>query len=346
MTLKQLAQLLGLSTTTVSRALNHYPEVGARTRARVLEAAARHGYAPNQTARRLATGRAMAIGHVVPLAQHQMINPIFADFIMGAGEVYSSAGYDMVLSVVPEAEEAAAYRGLAVQQKVDGLMVHAPLVEDARVELIRSLALPFVMHGRDGQESADYPFVDINNRRAFRRATNFLLDLGHRRIALVNGLETMSFAHRRRRGYEEALESRGLVPDPALMRSSEMREPYGHRAARDMLRGPDPPTAFLTASVIIAIGVLRAVREAGLRPGRDVSIVTHDDDLSYFSAGDDVPLFTATRSSIRAAGRRCAELLIARINAPDAPPVQELWEVELTLGQSTGPLMQGAAHAR
>jgi LacI family transcriptional regulator len=345
-TLKELARLLGLSTTTVSRALNDYPEVGAATRARVLEAASLHGYAPNQAARRLATGRAMAIGHVIPLGQHQMINPIFADFIAGAGEVYSAAGYDMLLSVVPEIDEGRAYRQMAAHRKVDGVIVHAPYVDDPRVTLLRELGLPFVMHGRDSGGPVDYSFMDINNRRAFRRATDFLIDLGHRRIALINGLEAMNFAHRRRMGFEDALAGRGIAVDPTLLASAEMVEPYGHRAAQAMLALPRPPTAFLTASIIIALGVLRAVREAGLAPGRDVSIVTHDDELLAFDAGPTVPLFTATRSSIRAAGRRCAAMLIARLDAPAAPPLQELWDAELTLGQTTGPLQQGTADAR
>jgi LacI family transcriptional regulator len=345
MTLKELSRLLGLSATTVSRALNGYPEVGAETRARVLEAAARHGYAPNMTARRLATGRAFAIGHVIPLAEHQMINPIFADFIAGAGEAYSAAGYDMLLSVVSEPEEPSAYVQMAAQHKVDGVIVHAPKVHDGRVELLRRLGLPFVMHGRDGREAPDYPFLDIDNRRAFRRATDHLVGLGHRRIALVNGLETMSFAHRRRAGYEEGLHAASLAPGPALMRAGEMREPYGHAAAADMLRLPEPPTAFLTASIIIAFGVLRAVREAGLAPGRDVSIATHDDVLSHFSIDGAPPAFTATRSSIWSAGRRCAEILLDLIAAPDGPLVQELWQAELVTGPSTGPALRENQHA-
>jgi LacI family transcriptional regulator len=345
MTLKELASLLGLSATTVSRALNGYPEVSPGTRTRVIEAAARHGYAPNTAARRLATGRALAIGHVIPLGRHQMINPIFADFMTGAGEVYSAAGYDMLLSVVSEAEEAAAYVQMAGQRKVDGVIVHAPKVRDGRVELLRRLGLPFVMHGRDGCGTPDYPFLDIDNRGAFLEATRHLVGLGHRRIALVNGLETMSFAHRRRAGYEAALRQTGIAPDPALMRSREMREPYGHAAAAEMLRLPEPPTAFLTASIIIAFGVLRAVREAGLEPGRDVSIVTHDDVLSHFSLDDAPPVFTATRSSIRAAGRRCAEILLDLIAAPGRPPVQELWRAELTPGPSSGPALRESHHA-
>jgi LacI family transcriptional regulator len=104
-----------------------------------------------------------------------------------------------------------------------------------------------------------------------------------------------------------------------------------------MLARPDPPTAFLTSSIITAFGAVRAVMELGHRLGADISIVTHDDDLSHMPNAGAVPLFTATRSSIRAAGRRAAELLIALIETPGTAPRSELWEVDLTIGRSTGP---------
>lgn len=337
MNLKEFSRLLGLSPTTVSRALNGYPEVSAETRERVVAAARRHGYAPNQAAKRLATGRAQAIGHVVPLAQYQYINPHFADFIAGSSETYSAAGYDMLLTVIPEADEHAAYRALASQGRVDGIMVHAPRWHEPRIDLLAGLGLPFFVHGRDSRPEEDYCWLDINNRRAFRRATDLLLDLGHRRIALLNGLEGMSFAHRRRLGYESALKARSLAVEPRLVRHAEMVETFGHDTALELLDGPDPPTAFLTASSIIAYGVLRAARDRGLTPGRDISIVTHDDDLGFMQDRGAVPLFTATRSSIGAAGRRAAEMLLGLISGnPDAPR-RELWEVELRVGQSTGP---------
>lgn len=337
MNLKELASLLNLSTTTVSRALNGYPEVNAETRDRVVAAARRHGYAPNQVAKRLANGRANAIGHVIPLAEHQMINPIFAEFISGAGETYSTAGYDMIASVVPEAEEPAAYRAMIAQRKVDGILVHTPRLLDTRIDLLAGLGLPFLMHGRDSRPERDYCWIDINNRRAFLRATDLLLDLGHRRIGFLNGLEHLNFAQRRRSGYLAALAARGVATDPALMRAGEMTEAYGYAAVMEMRALPDPPTAFLASSIISAFGALRATRELGLRLGADISIVTHDDDLSHMTNAGAVPLFTATRSSIRAAGRRAAEMLIALIEQPETAIRSELWEVDLTIGQSTGP---------
>lgn len=345
MNLKQLSSILGLSTTTVSRALNGYPEVNAETRARVMAAAHRHGYAPNQVARRLATGRTHAIGHVIPLAAHQMINPIFAEFIAGAGETYSASGYDMLLSVVPDRDEADAYRSMISQGKVDGIMVHGPRMNDSRIDLLRGLGVPFVVHGRDGRPEDGYSWLDINNRRAFLRATDFLLDLGHRRIGLVNGIETMHFAWRRRVGYEDALTARGLAVDPDLVRGADMTESFGHDTARDMLALADPPTAFLTSSILIALGVQRALGDAGLRTARDVSIVTHDDDLSFLPNSGPVPMFTATRSSIRQAGRRTAMMLLDRVADPSKPFTNDLLEADLTVGQSTGPARKRTSHA-
>jgi LacI family transcriptional regulator len=143
-------------------------------------------------------------------------------------------------------------------------------------------------------------------------------------------------------GYEAALAARGVAPDPALMRAGELVEPRGYAAVREMMTLDDPPTAFLVSAITIALGALRAVRELGLEPGRDVSIVTHDDDLSFLPNSGAVPLFTATRSSIRAAGRRSAEMLLALIDDPATAPRTELWEAALTLGQSTGPFRNEA----
>ena len=138
----------------------------------------------------------------------------------------------------------------------------------------------------------------------------------------------------------DGLAARGLWPDPALMRSDGMTEAFGYRTARELLRGPARPTAFLTSSLISAIGVRRALEEAGLRMGRDISVVTHDDVLSYLRNGEEVAIFTATRSSVREAGRRAAAMLIGLIEEPGAGPKHELLEAELVLGGSTGPAPQ------
>ena len=336
--LKELAEKLGLSQTTVSRALNGYPEVNEATRHRVQQAAVEFNYRPNSRAKSLATGRAMMIGHVIPISnQHEMVNPVFGDFVAGASRTYAHHGYDMMFTRVEDGNEEAAYRLLKAKGSVDGVIIQGPSINDKRIPMLHALELPFVVHGRSTETETPYTWVDVNNTRAFRRATEFLLDLGHRRVALINGLEHMDFARRRRNGYVAALENAGITLDPDLMVAGEMTEVIGHHSMRDMLKLDNPPTAVLTASMISALGVRRAIDEAGLTIGRDVSVITHDDDLSYLKNGENVPIFTATRSSVRKAGELLAELLIDHIADPSLSPQNKLLEAELVVGRSTGP---------
>ncbi|MEJ8472955.1 LacI family DNA-binding transcriptional regulator [Roseibium algae] len=337
MNLKELSRALELSQTTVSRALNGYPEVNAETRQRVEEMAAKLGYAPNQQARRLATGRAMSIGHVVPRSLHEMMNPVFMEFIAGAGEAYSQHGYDMIISVVGDQDVEDAYREIASRKKVDAVMVHGPRIGDNRPALLAELGLPFLIHGRIPGLEKTTSWIDVNNGQAFERATNLLLDLGHRRIALLNGLEDMDFAARRRAGFEKAHADRDLPVDPKLLRAADMTEPYGADSALSMLRQKAPPTAFLVSSMITAIGVARAIGLCGLKIGRDISVITHDDALSFLPNSGEVPIFTCTRSSVRHAGSRAAHLLIEKILPDPTTLVSEYLESELIIGQSTGP---------
>ncbi|WP_417667461.1 LacI family DNA-binding transcriptional regulator [Roseibium sp.] len=337
MNLKELAKALELSQTTVSRALNGYPEVSAETRQRVEEMARKLGYAPNQQARRLATGRSMSIGHVIPRSLHEMMNPVFMEFIAGAGETYSRHGYDMIISVVEDPNVEDAYREIARRKKADAVMVHGPRMGDTRPALLRELGLPFLLHGRVPGEEETTSWIDVNNGRAFERATNLLLDLGHQRIALLNGLEDMDFAARRRAGFEKAHTDRGMTICPDLMRAADMTEPYGAESTRELLSSGNPPSAFLVSSMITAIGVARAIGECGLKIGTDISVITHDDALSFLPNSGEVPIFTCTRSSVRHAGTRAAELLIEKILPHPDVLINEHLEAELIVGQSTGP---------
>lgn len=337
MNLKELSEKLGLSQTTVSRALNGYPEVSEATRLRITQAAEKYKYKPNTRAKGLATGRAFSIGHVIPLSSYnEIVNPIFADFIAGAGEVYSRNGYDLMLSVVHDDDEEKAYREMASKANVDGVIIHSPKQDDLRINLLKELAIPFMVHGRSSDSPEGHGWVDVNNKSAFKRAAEYLLDLGHNRIALINGDEVMHFAARRRLGYEEALLARGIDVDQSIMTSGDMTESAGYEFASKAILGNSAPTAYLVSSMLIAIGVRRAVQESGLKLGEDISIVTHDDDLSYLPNSGDIPMFTATRSSVRAAGKKCAEMLLDVIEDRVDAPGHELWEAELLIGASSG----------
>ena len=336
MNLKELAEYLKLSPTTVSRAINGYPEVSDATRARVMAAAEANNYHPSHLASGLAKGKANAIGHVIPLSKHMVMNPHFSDFISGAGDVYCKAGYDMLIRVVAEGEEEAVYKKLAKDGRVDGVIVHGPSNYDARIEALQDIGIPFVVHGRTNQDQSTYSRVYVNNLRAFKRATNFLIDLGHKDIALINGFEFMNFAMRRRAGYEEALLEANMTLNTEIMFAGEMTEPQGYDSVKQLLHSDQPPTAILLSSILPSLGAVRAIQEAGLTVGKDVSIVTFDDQLSFLQNSGDIPMFTSVRSSIRDAGVRVAEILLEQINQSKPAPYHELWEAELVLGASTG----------
>ena len=135
----------------------------------------------------LATGRAHTIGHVIPVStQHEMVNPVFGDFIAGAGSAYAAAGFEMTISLVDDKHQEKLYRDICARRNVDGIIVHGPTMDDPRIALLTSLNMPFVVHGRASDVDLPYTWLDTNNSLAFRRATDFLLDLGRGRVTTPN----------------------------------------------------------------------------------------------------------------------------------------------------------------
>lgn len=339
MNLKQLADHLELSPTTVSRALNGYPEVSEVTRERVHRAAAAQNYRPRHPARQLATGRSLTIGHVVARSRHALIAPLFSDLLAGAGEAADELGYDSHLRIVADAAEEAHYVDIAASRRVDGVVVHGPLVDDPRIDLLHRLELPFIVHGRS-DTATRHAWLDVDNVGAMRRATALLLDLGHTDIALVNGPETLHFARHRRDGFVDAHRARGLEPDPANMFSGPLVEHRGHDATNALLDRPAPPTALVCAGLLPAWGALRALLARGLVAGVDLSIVAYDDGVSWLTNRADSggePPFTTVRGSIHDAGRELVRHLVHAIEMPDAPLAADTLPTELVLGRSTGP---------
>lgn len=336
MNLKQLAELLGLSQTTVSRALNGYPEVSRATRERVLKAAEETGYRPNAAAQRLATGRAGSIGLVMPAAPDYYADIHFAEFLSGLGEEAARRDFHFVLMPKKPGEEEDALRWLVASGSVDGIYLAYMQADDPRITLMQSLRIPYLVHGRSIGIEGDYPYLDVDNEAAFRDATNLLLELGHRRIGLLNGPGGVDFTIRRKAGVEAALATKGLVLKAEQTRHTAMTDEFGFRGMKELLEQASPPTAVLCASTVLALGAIRAVNQAGLRLGRDISLIAHDDVLPLLKPEDfSVPL-TTTRSSLRAAGVRIGQRLIDRIKGLETGPEQELWKAELIVRNSTG----------
>ncbi len=339
MNLRTLSELLGLSQTTVSRALNGFPEVSESTRLRVKAAADMHGYRPSPAARRLATGQSGTLGVVFPRERNMLGDLIFTEFLGACVEKAAELGYDITLGMASGIQtEENVYRRAVRSARVDAMIVSSPLVEDPRIDLLRSLKMPFLLHGRT-RLLEPCPFLDIDNEGAFYKAARLLCDLGHRRIALIDGDLRFNFAVDRERGYRKALHESGIVPEATWISGGPMNEPNGHDVAARLLalNAMQRPTAFLCSSLAQASGVQRAAREAGLRIGHDISLIAHDDRLHEFRAESFDPPLTATQSSIGEAGARVVELLISHLRDPHAVLPAEVWPVDLVVRSSTAP---------
>jgi LacI family transcriptional regulator len=335
MNLKEFAARIGLSQTTVSRAMSGYPEVKPETRARVLEAAERLGYRPNISAQRLATGRAGAIGIVFQGGGR--FGPHSSEFMGGLSTRLQRDGIDILVSTVEtEEEEAAAYRRLAASKRVDAVIVHTPACTDARIALLQALDLPFIVHGRS-EAKKPFAFLDIDNFGAIATATKHLSDLGHRRIALINGDTASTYARDRENAWRTTLAARGLQADPALVGHGEFTDETGFRLMQSFLALPAPPTAIIAGSMMSALGAMRAIRIAGLALGDDVSLIAHDDVFPYLSPDNLVPALTTTQSPIRTAGERIGDMALRLLQGEKPEALQEVWPVDFVVRASTGP---------
>jgi LacI family transcriptional regulator len=335
MKLKEFAKQLGLSPTTVSRALSGYPEVSESTRKRVTEEAIRLGYRPNINAVRLVTGRAGAIGMVMGRSSEFH----FAEFMTGMAARLGEDGVDILVSPLSDGgadDVITLCNRLATSRRVDAIIVNSPMPGDERITMLHKLEMPFLVHGRS-EIDVPYAWLDIDNEGAIRRATSHLLDLGHRRVAMINGRPGLTFSIHRDKGYRDALLERGIPFDPRLLVHGDFTDEVGFRFARSLLEQSPRPTAFVAGSMMTALGVYRAARSLDLVVGRDVSVIAHDDVFPYLTAENMVPSLSATRSSMRAAGARSAELVLQILSGRPAGDVHELWPVELILRQSTAP---------
>ncbi len=334
-TLKDVAQYLGLSPATVSRALNGFPEVGAKTRLRVIQAATELGYTPNSNAQRLATGRAGAVGLIFRSGQNLMVDPHFTDFLAGLCSQLANSDIDLLFHIAPPGQQLTHYARIMNSGAVDGMLISAPEIHDQRIETLLARNFPFVVYGRQNGV-VPYAFYDIDNDGALAAATRLLCHLGHTRIAFLNGPEGLAYVEQREKAFLRTLGERRISVPQIFIAHDELDEEAGYARASAMLRQRPRPTAFICSSSLMALGVYRALTEANLTIGRDVSVIAHDDVLPHMRTEHfSVPL-TVTRAPIRNASMHLADMLIKIIDGVDFKSLQHTETVELVVRESTG----------
>ncbi|HEV2516178.1 MAG TPA: substrate-binding domain-containing protein [Devosia sp.] len=337
-TLRSIGESLGLSPATVSRALNGFPEVGEATRLRVIEAARQLDYRPNQVARKLVSGRSGIVGLVVDKPRSLATDTTFFGVISELSASLAARDVDLVLHVSTDMDEVEPYRRLLAKGTLDGFILSGPRPDDARISFLETAGANFVVHGRHA-ESVSYPYFDIDNRAVSELAVELLCDLGHRRIALVNGPADLAFSADRLHGFQTSLQQRGRsVPSRSVVHGP-MTEQQGYITALRMFNGEagQRPTGIVCGSTVLAAGVMRAAIELGLDIPGDVSIVSHDDDVPQLpAAGFAVPL-TTTWSPLTSACAPLVEILLARVAGELEPGrLQHVAGPDLVLRRSTG----------
>ena len=336
-TLRELAQHLGLSPATVSRALNGFPEVGEKTRIRVLEASDRLRYKANSNAKRLATGKSGMVGMIFRSSRNLLVDPHFVDFLAGLSTGLADREIDLVIHTAPQRELLAHDERFVSSGSVDGMIVSAPELDDRRITTLSERKFPFVVHGRTG-DGVGYAYFDIDNDAAFSASTSLLIELGHRRIALLNGETDLAFVIQRETAFRRVTAGRGIHIPARFVSHDLMSEEQGFAHATEMLSGRQgpPPTAFLCSSTLQALGVIRAAAAAGLNVGTDLSVIAHDDVLPHLRPEHFNPPLTVTRSPIRMAGVELAEMMVARISGVDPLKLQRMVTADLIVRASTG----------
>ncbi|TFW04843.1 LacI family transcriptional regulator [Oxalobacteraceae bacterium OM1] len=328
MNLKTLAQTLGISETTVSRALNGYPEVSERTRERVLAAAKAVGYRPNPLARSLAVGRTNVLAIVYPTLAVDFADPAFLHSLSGMSDAAASKTMDLIIAPVPAANEMCAYEMVARERRVDGLIVSRTRVHDERIRFLAERNVPFVAYGRTELDKP-YAWFDYDHAAGMALAIRELHGHGHRRIGFIGGAPDTSAAQQRRTAFAAVAQSCGLATNPQLMIDGADDRNGGYDAMRRLLGLPERPSGVVIANGPAAAGALRALREAGLVAGRDISVVAWNSREPAL-AEDGVTMIDEPNP--HAAGEKMVEMLIALLDGTSPTDLQVTWAPALIPG--------------
>lgn len=331
-TIRDVAKASGVSTATVSAVINDSAYVSPELRTRVLAAIRDLGYSPSQSARNLRSGRSQLIGLVVA----DLANPFFSRVVWAAEAAVAAWGYAMVVfnsDEKPEAEKRILARIRALC--CDGVVM-VPVGDSVNgvKRDVDGRPMPTVLFGRTVADD-DSDTVTIDNLTAGREATNYLLDLGHRRIGTVTGPLHLSTGKGRYEGMLGAMKARGLVPEPQHVRSGEFREDAAYSVARSLLQQPNPPSALYVASGVMALGVMRAIADLGLRCPEDISIASTD---TIPGIGGLRPRLTRTEHPVVDMTSEAVRLLVDRINRGNgSEPRNVVFQPALIVGDSCAP---------
>jgi LacI family transcriptional regulator len=331
-TLKDIARHVGVSVTTVSRALGGYDDVAEETKQRVLQAAHEMGYRPHTIAQSLRRRRTNTVGLIIPTAGPRFSDPYFTEILTGIGNEAAEHEFDLLVSTrAPGTQEQETYERMAGSRRVDGLLVIRTRCHDERIAYLVQSGFPFVAFGRSDLD-LDFPYVDVDGTKGLDEATQYLIDLGHRRIAYISAPLNLMFANYRLGGYKRALERNGLPVQEEWIAIGHLTQEDGYREGSRLLDLEPAPTAIIAANDLMALGVISAAQERGLTVGRDLAVAGFDDiPLAEHSH----PSLTTVHQPIYDIGKMICRMLIQLIENGDPVQRQVMLEPTLVIRESS-----------
>lgn len=336
-TQREIAERLGVSVATVSRALNDQPGVSPEVRARILETARKMGYRPNVPARSLATATTQTVAFIVHKAGHAVNDDPFYPIIMAGAEAYLSRhGYHILLSTLSDEEMARPGEFPLVQQRVvDGLILAGPEIAPSFIIRLLTAGVPLVLVDNCLSQTPVDCVLNDDEGGAYA-ATRHLLDHGHTVVAFLSGPKGWVSNRERARGYTRAMEEAGL--EPLIFYEQETTIASGERALRQALAARPDITAIFAVNDAVAIGAIRAAKALGRSTPGDLCVVGFD-DISWAEMND--PPLSTVHVFKRRMGELAAQRLLDSIQNPDAPPAKTLVATELVLRRSCGHSNEG-----
>lgn len=318
LTITEIAVAAGVSVPTVSRVLNGRPDVAPATRAKVQRLVVEHGYVSSRAARALSSGRSGLIDLVTPTLDGAYVFEI----IRGVEQALKRQSLRLVLSST-EDDMYSERQWLArvTDGSTDGVILVVALGQSAHLETLRRRGIPFVVVDHRGELGSDVPSVGATNWAGGQVATEYLLSLGHRRIAVIGGPPSHVCSRERIAGYRVALDAAHIELDESLIRPGTFREEAGYEQTCFLLSLPQPPTAIFAGCDRQALGVYSALQAHSVSVPQRISVVGFDDVPPSESM---IPALTTMRQPLLEMGRVATTMLLRLLagDALDSPRVE------------------------
>ena len=324
-TIKDIAKVANVSYATVSRALNNSHEISDKTKKRIKEIADEMGYMPNEIAKGLVTKSSSTIGLIIP----DITNPFFSELAQGFEECANKYGFQVFLCNSNwDMEREMRYLSTLYGKRVDGMVITPATNKLDHLSENSFKNMPMVIAAYKPSYT-DCNYVVIDDFKSAVIATEYLVKLGHKKIAFIGGREESNTNIERIRGYRETLKNHEIQYEVSYVKNGSYKQDSGYELTKDLLLKNETPTAILAGNDIIALGVIQAIEEFGLKVPENISVIGFD-DISYASL-DKIQLTTVLQPKYKI-GEMCFEILYQKIQNPnDKTHINKILNPELVI---------------